>query len=63
MPDVYLRRKLYQELGGYPGYRKTPVREILECRLSIIAETRVQHEQMEAHKREMDALKRKQGQR
>lgn len=29
---------MYKELGGYIGYRKTPLRELQECRISIIAE-------------------------
>lgn len=45
MPDVFVRRKMYKELGGYIGYRLTPVRELLECKLSIIAEMNVQGEQ------------------
>jgi len=37
---------MYKELGGYIGYRLTPVRELLECRLSIIAEMNVQGEEV-----------------
>ncbi len=59
---------MYKELGGYVGYMLTPVREIQEIRLSIIAELNVQAEQEEERKkqqeeqeREMERLKRQQG--
>lgn len=44
---------MYAELGGYIGYMQTPVSELIEIRLSIIAEANVQKE-------ESDELKRKQ---
>lgn len=36
---------MYVELGGYIGYMATPVRELQECRLSIVAELNYQAEQ------------------
>ncbi len=36
---------MYKELGGYVGYMATPVRELQEIRLSIIAELNVADEQ------------------
>lgn len=50
-PDVFVRRKMYRELGGRIGYRMTPVWDLLECKLSIIAEMNVQGEQTEETKR------------
>lgn len=43
-----MRRRMYRELGGYAGYLQTPVRELQEIRLSILAELTVQAEQREA---------------
>ena len=54
MPDVYIRRKMYQELGGYIGYMQTPVRELQQIRLSIIAELEYQAEQNEEMKRKQE---------
>lgn len=55
---------MYSELGGYLGYMSTPVRELQECRLSIIAEWEYQAEQnkeMEQKQEEMERDARKQG--
>jgi hypothetical protein len=47
---------MYTELGGYIGYMATPVRELQECRLSIIAELNYQAEQdTELKKKQEDA--------
>lgn len=54
---MFVRRKMYAELGGYIGYQLTPVRELQEIRLSIIAELTVQDEQykeMERKQAEQD---------
>lgn len=42
---------MYAELGGYVGYMATPVRELQEIRLSIIAELTVQDEQQKEMER------------
>lgn len=57
IPDVFVRRKLYSELGGYPGYRKTPVKEILQCRLSIIAEWKHEDKVATETKEEQEKLR------
>lgn len=38
---------MYQELGGRSEYLRTPISELVEIRLSIIAEWEVQAEQEE----------------
>jgi hypothetical protein len=70
VPEVFIRRKMYAELGGYVGYMATPVRELQEIRLSIIAELTVQDEQekefkhqQEEREREMERLNRQGGRR
>ena len=45
---------MYKELGGYIGYRMTPVRELIECKLSIIAEMNCEGEQTEETKRKQE---------
>jgi hypothetical protein len=45
-------------LGGYQGYRKTPVRIVQECQLSIIAEWNYQAEQDAKLKEEQEQMKR-----
>ena len=49
---------MYVELGGYTGYMQTPVRELQEIRLSIIAEMVVQAEQEAKLKEEQAEMKR-----
>lgn len=49
---------MYSELGGYTGYMATPVRELQECRLSIIAEWKYQAEQNEEMKRKQEEAER-----
>lgn len=46
-----MRRRMYRELGGFIGYMATPVRELQEVRLSIIAEMNEQAEQEAEMKR------------
>jgi len=58
VPDVYIRRKMYTELGGYRGYCKTPFRELQECRISIIAEWKIQAERDAEMKKEHEEQKR-----
>lgn len=67
---MYIRRKMYQELGGYLGYRATSLRELQEVRLSVIAELNIQAEKdaelkrkQEEHEREMERLRRQHGMR
>lgn len=50
---------MYAELGGYVGYMLTPVRELQEIRLSIIAELTVQDEQQKEMERKQDEQQRK----
>jgi DNA-binding HxlR family transcriptional regulator len=49
---VFIRRKMYRELGGRSEYRATPLAELLEIKLSIIAENNVQAEREQAQKEE-----------
>jgi hypothetical protein len=49
---------MYTELGGYVGYQKTPVREIQECRLSIISEWDYQAEQEAEMKQKQEEAER-----
>lgn len=49
---------MYKELGGYIGYMATPVRELQEIRLSIIAELNVQAEQQEEMERKQEEQER-----
>ena len=55
---MYIRRRMYQELGGYIGYMQTPVRELQQIRLSIIAELEYQAEQNEKIKEEQEEAER-----
>lgn len=50
---------MYQELGGYVGYQQTPLKELQECRLSIIAEMEVQAEEVAKTKKEQQEQQRK----
>jgi cell division protein ZapA (FtsZ GTPase activity inhibitor) len=48
---------MYKELGGYLGYMATPVRELQEVRLSIIAELNIQaeiHKEQDEKQAEME---------
>jgi hypothetical protein len=49
---------MYGELGGRVGYQQTPVRELQECRLSIIAEMNYQAEQEAELKRKQEEQER-----
>ena len=49
---------MYKELGGYVGYMRTPVRELQEIRIAIIAELNVQAEQAEEMKRKQEEQER-----
>lgn len=49
---------MYQELGGYIGYQQTPVRELQQIRISIIAELEYQAEQNEKIKEEQEEAER-----
>jgi hypothetical protein len=49
---------MYQELGGYIGYMNTPIRELQEVRLSIIAELEYQAEQNEELKQQQEEAER-----
>lgn len=60
MPEVFIRRKMYAELGGYEGYQRTPLRELVEMRLSIIAEMNVAVEQEQEQQRELERVRREQ---
>lgn len=57
---------MYKELGGRIGYLRTPIRELQEIRISIIAELNVQTEKeaelkqkQEEQEREMEQQKRR----
>ena len=50
---------MYQELGGYIGYMQTPMRELQQIRLSIIAEMEYQAEQNEKIKEEQEKAQEK----
>lgn len=50
---------MYQELGGYVGYQRTPVRELQEVRISIIAEMTVRAEQEQEARQKQEELERK----
>jgi hypothetical protein len=50
---------MYVELGGYVGYQLTPVRELQECRASILAEIKVQAEHDREQRRKQEELGRK----
>lgn len=52
---------MYKELGGYVGYMATPVRELQEIRLSIIAELTVQDEQQKEFERKQEEQEREMG--
>ncbi len=52
MPEVFVRRTMYRELGGRPAYQGTPLAELVEIRLSILAEQNVQAEREQAQKAE-----------
>jgi hypothetical protein len=49
---------MYIELGGYIGYQQTPIRELQEVRLSIIAELNYQAEQNKEIKRKQEEMER-----
>lgn len=49
---------MYKELGGYIGYQKTPLRELQQIRLSIIAELNYQAEQDAEMKRKQEEMER-----
>lgn len=51
---------MYIELGGYLGYRRTPLRELQEVRLSILAELNEQVRQEAALQEERAKLARQQ---
>jgi uncharacterized small protein (DUF1192 family) len=51
---------MYQELGGYQGYQKTPVKVLQEIRLSMIAELEKQAEDQEEIDRINAEMRRKQ---
>lgn len=49
---------MYTELGGYVGYQKTPVKELIECKLSIKAEMEYAAEQDAEIKRKQEEQER-----
>lgn len=49
---------MYKELGGYVGYMQTPIRELQEIRIAIIAELNVQAEQQEEMRQKQEEQER-----